>query len=319
MPIFFVVRDRGTLTGHHPFTPEVACERLHKAFKGFGTDDSVVIEIFTKHNYEQRMEIKKLYEEKYGKELIKVIKKELGGSYEDVAVALFTDPEEFIVQNIHDAVKGFGTDKDSLIGLLIGRSNQEMEAIREAYSNKYGKGLGEVLDDELSGDFKKLMLTAVLAQRDEDDDIELLKAEADARRLHVGGVKLGEEAVFEKILTTRSYPHLKATFKAFKRVADKDIKEAIKDEFSGDLEDGLCAMVDCIDSESGFYAKRLHKAFKGMGTDDQKIIRIIVLRSEIDMQDIKEEYESNYGKSLADSIQNETKGDYRKMLLALIE
>jgi len=319
MPVFYISKDRGTVKPAVPFTPEAAVERLHKAFKGVGTDDKVVCEVFTKHNYEQRLILKKLYKEKFGKDLIKVIKDELGGNYEDVGVALFTDPEEYIVENIHEAVKGAGTDEQSLIGLLIGRSNEEMTEIRKEFVKKYGKPLEEVLRSELSGEFRKLMVAVILAKRDHNLVVELIKAEADARRLQTGGIKLGNDTIFEEILTTRSYPQLKATFQAFKKVAGKDIKDAIKKEYSGDMEDGLCAMVDCIVSEPEFYAHRLHHAFKGAGTKDKVLIRIIVLRSEIDMQDIKAIYQAQYGKSLADSIKSETKGDYEKILLNLID
>lgn len=47
-----------------------------------------------------------------------------------------------------------------------------------------------------------------------------------------------------------------------------------------------------------FYADRLKKSLSGMGTDDKSLIRIVVLRSEIDLQDIKAAFKDKYGKPL---------------------
>lgn len=62
----------------------------------------------------------------------------------------------------------------------------------------------------------------------------------------------------------------------------------------------------------------LHKAMKGLGTDDTTLIRIIVTRAEIDMQYIKAEYLKKYRKTLNDAVHSETSGNYRAFLLALL-
>lgn len=57
---------------------------------------------------------------------------------------------------------------------------------------------------------------------------------------------------------------------------------------------------------------------KGLGTDDNTLIRIIVSRSEIDLETIKDEFEKLYEKTLKSMVENDTSGDYKLALLGLI-
>jgi len=57
-----------------------------------------------------------------------------------------------------------------------------------------------------------------------------------------------------------------------------------------------------VQSPPAFFAKRLHKAVVGGGTDDGTLIRIIVSRSEIDLGNIKQEYERLYDKTLESAV-----------------
>lgn len=66
------------------------------------------------------------------------------------------------------------------------------------------------------------------------------------------------------------------------------------------------------------YTQELHKAMKGIGTDDSKLTRIVVTRAEIDMQYIKAEYEKKHRKSLNDAIHSETSSHFRTFLLSLL-
>lgn len=60
--------------------------------------------------------------------------------------------------------------------------------------------------------------------------------------------------------------------------------------------------VKVVKDRAGFFAEQLYKSMKGIGTNDRRLIRLVVTRSEIDMGEIKEAFTEKYGKSLEDMI-----------------
>lgn len=58
----------------------------------------------------------------------------------------------------------------------------------------------------------------------------------------------------------------------------------------------------CVKNRAGFFADQLYKSMKGLGTDDDRLIRLVVTRSEVDMGEIKEEFKKKYNESLEDFI-----------------
>lgn len=60
--------------------------------------------------------------------------------------------------------------------------------------------------------------------------------------------------------------------------------------------------VECVQSPAAFFAKCLHDAVDGTGTDEGTLTRIIVSRSEIDLGNIKTEYERIYNRTLLSAI-----------------
>lgn len=57
---------------------------------------------------------------------------------------------------------------------------------------------------------------------------------------------------------------------------------------------------------------------KGIGTDDSRLIRVIVTRTEMDMHQIKAAYYSKYGKPLTHVVRSDTTGHYKEFLTHLL-
>lgn len=68
-----------------------------------------------------------------------------------------------------------------------------------------------------------------------------------------------------------------------------------------------------------YFAELLQSSMAGLGTDDKTLIRVIVLRSEIDLGNIMIAFHKLFGKTLGEAIEEETSGDYKKLLLDIID
>ena len=112
---------------------EADAEALRKAMKGFGTDEDALIKIVANRTNAQRMQIKDKYKQMFGRDLISDLKSELRGKLEDAMVALFTDPIEYDCDSLKRAMKGMGTDEDSLIEILVSRPVPVLEQIKKKY------------------------------------------------------------------------------------------------------------------------------------------------------------------------------------------
>lgn len=148
------------------------------------------------------------------------------------------------------------------------------------------------------------MVSLCNAARDETMEVNEEAAADDARALlQAGQLQLGtDESTFNMIFCQRNYAQLQIIIQEYERITGNDIEEAVKGEFSGDAEQGLLAIIRCVKNKPEFFAKRIHQSLSGMGTNDRQLIRLIVTRCEIDMEDIKMEYGEKYGKSLGEAI-----------------
>ena len=142
----------------------------------------------------------------------------------------------------------------------------------------------------------------------------------DAERLLAAGEEQWgtDESTFNAILITKSFPQLRKIFEEYERLAGHSLEEAIKTEFSGSVEDGYLAVVRCARDKTAYFAERLYKAMRGLGTDDSTLIRIIVARSEIDLGDIKDTYQKMYGQSLAGDIDSDCTAEWKRLLIAML-
>ena len=82
--------------------------------------------------------------------------------------------------------------------------------------------------------------------------------------------------------------------------------------------DEVSISVYILDEPSAFYAEELFESVDGSGTDEEKLTRIFILRAEIDLLSIDHIYKKMFGKKLEKVVRDETSGQYRDSLEALL-
>ncbi|GBM57915.1 Annexin A11 [Araneus ventricosus] len=317
----YYVAGEGTVKPYPDFDPKSDAEILRKAMKGFGTDETAIIKVLTRRTNEQRVYIGIAFKQLYGKDLIDDLKSELTGNFEKVILGLMMPTHDYLASELKKAIRGLGTDEAVLVEILCTRTNQEIWSINEAYQRLFGKSLEEDIKSDTSGHFQRLMVSSCTGARSEDPaDSDRAKQTAEA--LYAAGVgQWGtDESTFNAILVSESFQQLAHTFYEYQKLSGHTVAHAIESEMSGDLKQGMLAIAKCVENRPFYFAEKLYKAMKvGLGTDDDTLIRVVVSRCEIDMVQIKAEYERNYGKPLIDAIHGDTSGDYRKVLINLVE
>uniref|UniRef100_A0A8D3CM05 Annexin n=1 Tax=Scophthalmus maximus TaxID=52904 RepID=A0A8D3CM05_SCOMX len=305
MPDDSVLKNEGTVTAAPNFSPNGDAAVLEKAIKAKGVDENTIIEILVKRSNEQRQQIKEAYQQASGKPLELALKSALKGDLEDVVLALLKTPAQYDAQQLKLAMKGLGTEEDTLIEILASRNNREILEIKKVYKEEYKKDLEGDIRSDTSGEFRAALLELCKASRTEGVSEQLV--DSDARALYEAGEgRKGKDcSVFIEILITRSAPHLRKVFERYSKYSKVDLAKAIDLEMKGDIENCLTAV------------GKVFSVYQGKGTRKRILTRIMVSRSEIDMKRIKDEYKKNYSTTLYQDILDDTKDDYEKILLAL--
>uniref|UniRef100_A0A914XU62 Annexin n=1 Tax=Plectus sambesii TaxID=2011161 RepID=A0A914XU62_9BILA len=314
------VKQEGTLKPYRQFSAEADAELLRKAMKGLGTDEDAVISVFGNRTNKQRQEVIKMYKTMFGKDLVKDLKSELNGDMWKTIKALCLPPADYDATELRNAIQGLGTDDSTVIEIICTRTSKSIQMLKESYKKLFNKSLEDDIAGDTSGHFKRLLTSLLQANRDDNNVIDRTLAKKEAKLLFDSGAKKWgtDESRFNAILVSRSQTQLRATFEEYYRLSGKSIEDAIKSEMSGDMASGLLTMVRCIQNKPRYFALQLYKSMKGVSTDDDALIRIIVSRCEIDMVQVKEEFQREYKQALGQFVASDTSGDYRNLLLSLI-
>ena len=279
-----------------------------------------LINIVAHRSNEQRQYISQEYFRQFKKSLYDDLKSELSGNFEDAVIALFYTPEDYDCYQLRKAMKGLGTNEDTLIEILATRSNERINRIKQRYNEMYQRNLVADVDSDTSGFFREILKKLLEANRPNNPYPDEQECSRNAKELYDASIqkKGKEQLTYLYILTQKSREELAMISKIYYKWYSRTLFQEIESLFSGDARRVLKAIVYALLSPSEYFAYRIHKAIKGLGTNDTILIRVLVSRDEIDINRIKRYYKQLYQKELYEAVKEDVSGDYRTLLLELI-
>ncbi|KAM4709264.1 annexin A3 [Discoglossus pictus] len=219
---------------------------------------------------------------------------------------------------VRKAITGCGTDEDCLINVLPQRSNAQRQLIVKEYQAACGKELKDDLKGDLSGNFEHLMVSLTLPP-----------AYFDAKQLKKAMKGTGTtEGILIEILASRTSKQMKEVGDAYYTAYGKSLGDEISSETSGDFRKALLFLANARRDESSKVDEQLAKkdaeilynaGEKKWGTDEDKFIDILCVRSFPQLRLTFDVYQNICKKSIEESIAGEISGHLEDLLLAIVQ
>jgi len=298
------------------------CTEIYEATKGWGTSEKRLIEAIGATTGEERKYISLRYEEMYDKELKKLMKSECGSSnFGEALQYLSLGPVEAECRMLKKAVDGFGSNKVMMYSILCGRSNADMELLKKTYYKLYTDDLVSRMGGEVGGDMKKILMSAVQAAEEEfDPDFHTEdKAKEDAEELYKAGQgRWGtNEAKMAKIVVLSPPKYLKIVNAVYADQYGYTLFKAFEKEMGSLGGEAILFTLGMKLKPYETIAKLIKKACAGFGTDEL-LLTCTLIRYQDLMGHVCVAHEELFEKSVHKRVKDETRGNYEKLLLELL-
>ena len=292
--------------------------------KGLGTDEVALIRALTKIPPLEIPAIKETFRQRHGRDLENDVRKEVSGYFELCLLSILRGPLQQDVWCLNKALKGAGTNEDLLNEILIGRSNADMQAIKQAYYHTYHRHLEHDVRDDLSAKTERFFSMILSATRQEESaPVVPQSIDADVAEIHrCTEARIGaEQLTVCSILSNRSDSQIRAISHAYEHRYRRPLEKVFISEFSGHMEDALMQMVRCGTDRAMRDAINIEHAMAGMGTKDEMLVtRIVKLHWDpAHLQQVKGAYKARYRQDLIGRVRGETSGDYERCLVAMLQ
>ncbi|XP_076585417.1 annexin A5b isoform X1 [Chaetodon auriga] len=127
----------------------------------FGTDEQSFVTILGNRSAEHLRKVFEAYMKMSGYQIEESIGRETSGNLKDLLLAVVKCARSvpaYFAETLYYAMKGAGTDDDTLIRVMVSRSEVDMLDIRSEFRKMFARSLFSMIKGDTGGDYRKALL-----------------------------------------------------------------------------------------------------------------------------------------------------------------
>lgn len=298
---------------------EKMTRRFHDALFYEPIYENVIIDILSKTTNLDRQIIRRYYQKIYNTPIQSDIKSKLSSSFKEITIDLFDLPYEYDARELHRSLTSLMADENAIIEIFVSRPKSHLDLIRKIYKKFYNKSLEDDILGLNTKDFAQFLLIILSTKRPTQQTITTNDAYNISKEIIKNGVKAygSDQNLFKEVFVEKSREDLILICRAFYELYQKSLYDTIENELSGRNKKLLKGILFGTITPAQWFAKIAFKSMDGLGTNENTLNRVLVSRSEIDMEAIREYYFRDFSSEIKNDIHGDTSGAYRKVLLNL--
>ena len=280
--------------------------------------DEIITEIIMKTDLDKRIEICNTYLKKYDRDLYSDLKSKLNGQYKQLAMHFFLTPEELMAKMLKKGLKGFSIDESLIYEIFTTCTQEELKLIESTFKKETGKDLIREIEKNFPSAIRKNLINLLNIPRSNNENPNKVQCEKLAQILvdNVENSWVANEEIFKKIFITKSAQELVLIGRYYHKKTGENMMNIIEKRLTNKTRNLLKELVyNCIMPEE-LFADKINLALKN--NNISLLNRILVLRYNIDLDEIKEIYKIKYKNDLKDDIKIKTFGSHQKLCLSLV-
>ena len=295
--------------------------KFHDSLYRKKIDEETIVSILSTTSNLDRQIIRLFYKKKFPNLIQKDIQTQLSGDFGKLVLNLFDLPYEYDARELHRSLTSFSKDEKAIIEIIITRPRSHLTLVQKIYKKFYNVSLKNDILNLSDKTFSEFLITILASNRPSGLTIKPNDAYNIAKDIIKNGVKQYGKNVnlFKQVFVDRSREDLIMISRAFYDLYKKNLYDVIDNEISGTNKKLIKDILFGLITPAQWFAKKAYKAMKGAGTDDKTLIRVIVSRAEIDMEDIRDYYFRDRNTDLRNDIDGDCSGAYGQLLMNLSE